>query len=142
LIVRLCPRCGRRKADAKTGPCPDCNRKRNRERRLYEPNHRAYHSARWQQLRRVVRARHDNRCAYENNECRGTLAVHHIVPANADSERFFDLSNLELVCRAHHEKREREARAVFFNRQHAPTAPRFSRVKLRKRRKHAGLRPV
>lgn len=29
-----------------------------------------------------------------------------ILPAKANSELFFDLSNLELVCRAHHEQRE------------------------------------
>jgi hypothetical protein len=40
------------------------------------------------------------------------LEVHHIIPAKASSDLFFALSNLELVCRAHHEEREREASRV------------------------------
>jgi|SRR5512132_4053973 5-methylcytosine-specific restriction endonuclease McrA len=112
-MLKLCNGCGNTfpPQQLKRGRCPSCERKRNRERTLYEPNHRAYSSARWQKLRQVVRARDRGRCRYESSECRGRLEVHHIVPAKAHSELFFALDNLELVCRRHHEQRERAVRA-------------------------------
>jgi hypothetical protein len=39
-----------------------------------------------------------------------------------DSELFFALDNLELVCRRHHEHREREARADFSSGEGVPLA--------------------
>jgi hypothetical protein len=44
----------------------------------------------------------------------GRLEVHHIVPTRFDREKFFELENLELVCRAHHGMREREAKSGSF----------------------------
>jgi hypothetical protein len=57
----------------------------------------------------IVRDRYGNRCAYEDESCSGGLEVHHVVPTRFDSTQFFELSNLELVCRVHHGMREREA---------------------------------
>jgi hypothetical protein len=113
--LRLCSNCARTFPPdvLKRGRCFNCRQERERERTLREPNHRAYMSTRWRKLVRVVRAREGGRCRYAGDECRGRLEVHHVVPARASSELFFDLSNLELVCRAHHEIREREAKAVF-----------------------------
>jgi 5-methylcytosine-specific restriction endonuclease McrA len=88
--------------------CPICEPLRNRERML-DPRHRVYSTKRWQKLRALVRARYGNQCAYANEECSGGLEVHHIVPTRFDSTLFFELSNLELVCRVHHSMREREA---------------------------------
>jgi 5-methylcytosine-specific restriction endonuclease McrA len=90
--------------------CPICELARNRE-RMREPRHRIYGTKRWQKVRTIVRARYENRCAYANEECSGGLEVHHIVPRGFDTDLFFELSNLELVCRVHHGMREREARA-------------------------------
>jgi 5-methylcytosine-specific restriction endonuclease McrA len=56
-----------------------------------------------------VGAKYDNRCACEDESCSGKLEVHHVVPTRNDAERFFELENLELVCRIHHSMREREA---------------------------------
>lgn len=80
---------------------------------MLEPRHRVYSTKRWQRVRAVVRERYGNRCAYEDETCSGGLEVHHLVPTRYDAEQFFDLDNLELVCRAHHGMREREAKTVF-----------------------------
>jgi 5-methylcytosine-specific restriction endonuclease McrA len=111
--ARICNGCQRvfPASEIKRGRCAGCERRRNRERTLHEANHRAYSSKRWQRTRAVVRARERNRCRYASPECRGRLEVHHVKPAKAHSGLFFALDNLELVCRHHHEVREREARA-------------------------------
>lgn len=77
---------------------------------MRSPRHRIYSTKRWQKVRAIIRAKYDNRCAYASPECSGQLEVHHVVPTRHDAELFFDLENLELVCRVHHEVREREAR--------------------------------
>ena len=88
--------------------CPICEPARNQE-RMRSPRHRIYSTKRWQKVRAIVRDRYGNRCAYEDEACSGGLEVHHIVPTRYDSSQFFELSNLELVCRVHHAMREREA---------------------------------
>lgn len=108
----LCSKGHRFTPAGKHGRCPICEPARNRERML-DPRHRVYGTKRWQKLRAVVRARAENQCAYASEECRGGLEVHHVVPTRYDSSQFFELSNLELVCRVHHGMREREARSVF-----------------------------
>jgi 5-methylcytosine-specific restriction endonuclease McrA len=80
---------------------------------MRSPRHRVYGTKRWQKLRAVVRSRYGNQCAYASEECSGGLEVHHIVPTRYDSDLFFELSNLELVCRVHHGMREREAKSAF-----------------------------
>lgn len=95
--------------------CPICEPQRNRERML-EPRHRIYSTKRWQKVRAIVRAKYGNRCAYEDESCSGGLEVHHVVPTRYDTDLFFELSNLELVCRVHHRMREREAKSAAITR--------------------------
>jgi 5-methylcytosine-specific restriction endonuclease McrA len=76
---------------------------------MREPRHRVYGTGRWRKVRALVRSRYQNACAYAKEECRGRLEVHHMVPTRYDSDLFFEISNLELVCRVHHSMREREA---------------------------------
>jgi 5-methylcytosine-specific restriction endonuclease McrA len=80
---------------------------------MRSPRHRIYSTKRWQKLRALVRSRYGNQCAYASEKCSGRLEVHHIVPTRFDSEQFFELENLELVCRVHHGMREREAKSAF-----------------------------
>jgi 5-methylcytosine-specific restriction endonuclease McrA len=92
--------------------CPICEPARNRE-RMREPRHRIYSTKRWQKARAIIRAKYDNRCAYEDESCSGGLEVHHVVPTRYDTELFFELENLELVCRVHDGMRELEAKSAF-----------------------------
>jgi 5-methylcytosine-specific restriction endonuclease McrA len=78
---------------------------------MLDDRHRIYSTKRWQKVRAIIRDRYDNRCAYEDETCSGRLEVHHVVPTRYASDLFFELSNLELVCRVHHSMRERDARA-------------------------------
>lgn len=81
---------------------------------MASPRHRIYSTTQWQKVRAIARDRYDNRCAYQDATCSGGLEVHHIVPTRHDSTRFFDLDNLELVCRVHHSMRERQAAQTNF----------------------------
>src|SRR5262245_20435088 len=108
----LCSRGHRYTPTSKHSRCPICEPARNRERML-EPRHRVYGTKRWQKVREVVRSRSGNQWAYADETCSGGLEVHHIVPTRYDSDLFFELSNLELVCRVHHSKREHEAKSLF-----------------------------
>ena len=80
---------------------------------MRSPRHRIYSTKQWQKVRAIIRAHYDNHCAYQDDNCSGGLEVHHIVPTRYDSTQFFDLSNLELVCRVHHAMREREAAQTY-----------------------------
>jgi 5-methylcytosine-specific restriction endonuclease McrA len=107
--MTLCSRGHRYERTTRHGRCPICEPERNRE-RMRDPRHRVYGTSRWRKTRAIVRARDGNRCAYADETCSGGLEVHHVVPTRFDSSQFFELENLELVCRVHHSMREREAK--------------------------------
>jgi hypothetical protein len=85
---------------------------RNRE-RMSEPRHRVYSTKRWQKVRAIVRpitatdAHTKTRVAAE-----GWRFITSYRPATTQT-LFFELSNLELVCRVHHGMRECEAKSAF-----------------------------
>jgi 5-methylcytosine-specific restriction endonuclease McrA len=108
----LCSRGHRYQPTSLHARCPICEPARNQE-RMRSPRHRIYGTKQWQKTRALVRERYGNRCAYEDESCSGGLEVHHVVPTRSDSSRFFEISNLELVCRVHHGMREREAKSAF-----------------------------
>jgi 5-methylcytosine-specific restriction endonuclease McrA len=66
-------------------------------------------SKEWQKVRALVRRR-DRGCQLAGEgDCYGKLEVHHLVPVRSGGAPY-DLANLVLVCRAHHEVIETKAR--------------------------------
>jgi 5-methylcytosine-specific restriction endonuclease McrA len=94
---------------------------------MRDPRHRVYGTSRWRKTRGIVRARDGNRCAYADETCSGRLEVHHVVPTRFDSDKFFELENLELVCRVHHSMREARSEVSYLTGNRRNPAPVGSR---------------
>lgn len=105
MTVKVCT-CGRFK------PCPehgDAARQRAQRETRYG---RILTSSNWQKARKAVRARDGDRCQLdEDGTCYGRLEVHHLVPVREGGEPF-DLDNLAVVCRGHHQQIEAKHRAA------------------------------
>jgi 5-methylcytosine-specific restriction endonuclease McrA len=98
--------------DRAQGRCPRCEPARLREVRA-SPYQQILRGPRWKRARAAVQARDGGRCQLEEQgECYGRLEVHHLVPVRSGGDPY-DLGNLVVVCRGHHEaieKRHREER--------------------------------
>jgi 5-methylcytosine-specific restriction endonuclease McrA len=99
--VRLCPRCGRRKNNAKTGLCPECqvadDRRRNTKRRESGRT-----TARWQRLRLAALHRDGYACQRcGQSGTRHTLTVH-LDPALKGNHWIAALDDLTTLCRSCH----------------------------------------
>ena len=109
----LCSRGHRYTSTSKHSRCPICEPARNRERMLEPAPPRLRHEAlaeaegaRAYPVREHVRLRerpHVEAGSRFITSCRHAY----------DTDLFFELSNLELVCRVHHGMREREAKSSF-----------------------------
>lgn len=66
---------------------------------------RLYKTARWQRLRQMALNRDKGLCRYCNGQGRTVPAevVDHIQPHRGDHARFYDLDNLQSLCRPHHD---------------------------------------
>jgi HNH endonuclease len=107
MALRACPRGHLRRSNIPR--CPECERSRDKERLATDPVRRVTASKEWQKVRALVRRR-DRGCRLAGEgECWGRLEVHHLVPVRSGGAPY-DLANLVLVCRSHHELVERLTR--------------------------------
>jgi 5-methylcytosine-specific restriction endonuclease McrA len=104
VILKVCT-CGRLQ------PCPEHGQAARQRARREEPYGRILTSSQWQKARKAVKARDGERCQLdEDGTCHGRLEVHHRVPVREGGAPF-DLDNLLVVCRGHHEQIEAQHRA-------------------------------
>ncbi len=111
-LGRSCRDCGRfvPEKEYKRQRCRGCylesERIRNRGRVRSRSKKRTLDTGRWKRVREQVMRRDDNRCRV----CGGTqgLGVHHVIPREEQPELAFAPYNLVTLCRAHHERAERE----------------------------------
>ena len=101
MIYKRCPHCKKRVPEGEKCGCGF--------KRKYAPpekTRKLYHSARWQQLREVVLSFYSGIDPYAQSHGRLEYAftVHHIVPAEEDPERFWQLDNLIPLSRSSHDE--------------------------------------
>ncbi len=104
MTVKACT-CGRLK------PCPEHGDAARQRARRGTPYGRILTGSQWQKARKAVRARDGEFCQFEDETCYGRLEVHHIVPVREGGEPF-ELENLAVVCRGHHQQIEAKHRAA------------------------------
>jgi len=89
-------------------PNPRRLRARAARRRLEEPDQAYLSQARWQKIRKIVRALETATDVSAQTEHAPDLCrVHHVVPVNEGGDAF-TLENLILLCGSHHHRLERE----------------------------------
>jgi 5-methylcytosine-specific restriction endonuclease McrA len=105
VLARLCPACGKTldQATVPRGPCPECQRERDRRR--YSTARKARSSSAWQQVREKAKRRDGHRC----RQCGSSenLEAHH-VRGLAEGGSAFTLDNVITLCAACHRKESSE----------------------------------
>lgn len=99
-VAPLEPRLGRLPGDQKA---------RDRERRATQPWREWYKSPRWEALRQAVFARDLYTCQRTGILCIGkspapdSPVAHHKIPHHGDPKLFWDINNVQTVCKAEHD---------------------------------------
>ena len=101
MIYKRCPHCKKRVPE---GEKCGCGYKRE-----YAPpdkTRKLYHSSRWQKARAAVISFYSGIDPYaqKHGKLEYAFTVHHIVPAEEDSERFWQLDNLIPLSRSSHDE--------------------------------------
>ena len=100
-IFKRCPHCGKRVPE---GQKCTCGWKRDYEKP--EGTRKLYHGTRWKKLQKTVMSMYSGMDLYAELHGRVEYAdtVHHIVPAEEDPSRFYDVSNLIPLSRHSHDE--------------------------------------
>ncbi len=68
--------------------------------------HQWYKTPQWQRLRRKVMVAANYKCAIQGKDCRIVASeVDHVVSHLGNKSRFFDLENLQAICRVCHSRK-------------------------------------
>ncbi len=87
-------------------------RKREKLRERQRPSsHERGYNQRWRNLRKVFLAEHPlcTMCT-QNGHTKGASVVDHIIPHKGDQDKFWDESNLQALCKRHHDKKTAKER--------------------------------
>lgn len=104
MIVKRCPRCGRKIPEGKI--CPVCGQIK-REYPKTPENKKEYHTTRWLYMTRAVMSRYDNAdqlILSEEHRLVPADTVHHIIPTSEAPDRWYDTSNLIPLSRESHQR--------------------------------------
>lgn len=99
MIYKRCPHCGKRVPE---GSVCNCGWHRKYGQNTKENKYRGY---RWQKLREQVMQLYggmDPYALHVHNRLEAATIVHHIVPAEMDQSRFYDIANLIPLSRQSH----------------------------------------
>jgi 5-methylcytosine-specific restriction enzyme A len=90
-------------------PCP-VHATVTRRRRGLPDKHRWYHWARWHHPIYGLRTKALERCPFclacaREGRIQAAVDVDHVIPHRGDPSRFWDLTNLEGLCKMHHSRK-------------------------------------
>ena len=101
MIYKRCPHCKKRVPEGEKCGCGY-----KREYAAPDKTRKLYHSSRWQKTRAAVVSFYSGIDPYaqKHGKLEYAFTVHHIVPAEEDSERFWQLDNLIPLSRSSHDE--------------------------------------
>lgn len=77
--------------------CPKCMNSQS-----LPQNEESYHKNMLKHWTKRVKNRADNRCEMADENCKGDLHAHHIIPKHLAPSRQYDVTNGLCLCEAHH----------------------------------------